>query len=99
MSASKLVPVIGEAKEFNGTVNMRFDDTNPLKEDEEYVNSIKEDVQWLGFKWNNLYVTKKQVENKLTQAMMDAETAWKKLQGTKKSFFFRRSYTSNLVEI
>ena len=45
----------GLAKEFNGTVNMRFDDTNPLKEDEEYVNSIKEDVQWLGFKWNNLY--------------------------------------------
>ena len=45
----------GLAKEFNGTVNMRFDDTNPLKEDEEYDNSIKEDVQWLGFKWNNLY--------------------------------------------
>ena len=43
------------AKEFNGTVNMRFDDTNPLKEDEEYVNSIKNDIEWLGFKWNNLY--------------------------------------------
>ena len=45
----------GLANEFNGTVNMRFDDTNPLKEDDEYVNSIKEDVQWLGFNWNNLY--------------------------------------------
>ena len=45
----------GLAKEFNGTVNMRFDDTNPLKEDEEYVNSIKNDIEWLGFKWNNLY--------------------------------------------
>ena len=45
----------GLAKEFNGTVNMRFDDTNPLKEDEEYVNSIKEDIKWLGFDWNNLY--------------------------------------------
>ncbi len=45
----------GLANEFKGTVNMRFDDTNPLKEDEEYVNSIKEDVQWLGFKWDNLY--------------------------------------------
>ena len=45
----------GLAKEFKGTVNMRFDDTNPLKEDEEYVNSIKEDVQWLGFEWSNLY--------------------------------------------
>lgn len=45
----------GLAKEFSGTVNMRFDDTNPLKEDDEYVNSIKEDVKWLGFNWNNLY--------------------------------------------
>ena len=45
----------GLAKEFKGTVNMRFDDTNPLKEDEEYVNSIKEDVQWLGFNWDNLF--------------------------------------------
>ena len=45
----------GLDKEFKGTVNLRFDDTNPLKEDEEYVNSIKEDVKWLGFDWNNLY--------------------------------------------
>ncbi|MGM9533500.1 glutamine--tRNA ligase/YqeY domain fusion protein [Intestinibacter sp.] len=45
----------GLAGEFNGKVNMRFDDTNPLKEDEEYVNSIKEDVKWLGFNWDNLY--------------------------------------------
>ena len=45
----------GLAKEFNGTVNMRFDDTNPLKEDEEYVNAIKEDIKWLGFEWSNLY--------------------------------------------
>ena len=43
----------GLAEEFNG--NMRFDDTNPLKEDEEYVNSIKEDVKWLGFNWDNLF--------------------------------------------
>ncbi|MBO3443096.1 glutamine--tRNA ligase/YqeY domain fusion protein [Clostridium sp. CCUG 7971] len=45
----------GLANEFNGKVNLRFDDTNPVKEDVEYVNSIKEDVQWLGFDWNNLY--------------------------------------------
>ena len=45
----------GLAKEFNGKVNLRFDDTNPVKEDVEYVNSIKEDVKWLGFDWNNLY--------------------------------------------
>ena len=45
----------GLANEFNGKVKMRFDDTNPLKEDEEYVNSIKEDVKWLGFNWDNLF--------------------------------------------
>lgn len=45
----------GLAKEFNGKVNLRFDDTNPVKEDVEYVNSIKEDVKWLGFEWNNLF--------------------------------------------
>ncbi|MGL4912235.1 MAG: glutamine--tRNA ligase/YqeY domain fusion protein [Romboutsia sp.] len=45
----------GLANEFQGKVNLRFDDTNPLKEDVEYVNSIKEDVKWLGFDWDNLY--------------------------------------------
>lgn len=45
----------GLAKEFDGKVNLRFDDTNPVKEDVEYVESIKEDVQWLGFDWNNLF--------------------------------------------
>ena len=45
----------GLAKEFNGKVNMRFDDTNPTKEDVEYVDSIKNDVNWLGFNWDNLY--------------------------------------------
>ncbi|MGL6106905.1 glutamine--tRNA ligase/YqeY domain fusion protein [Romboutsia sp.] len=45
----------GLAKEFQGKVNLRFDDTNPVKEDVEYVNSIKEDVKWLGFDWSNLY--------------------------------------------
>ena len=43
------------ADEFNGKTNLRFDDTNPLKEDSEYVNSIKEDVKWLGFEWDNLF--------------------------------------------
>lgn len=41
----------GLAKEFNGRCFLRFDDTNPIKEDEEYVNSIIEDVRWLGFEW------------------------------------------------
>jgi glutaminyl-tRNA synthetase len=42
----------GVAEERGGTCNLRFDDTNPTKEDVEYVDAIKEDVAWLGFKWN-----------------------------------------------
>src|SRR5882672_10259760 len=41
----------GLANEFGGTCNLRFDDTNPTKEDVEYVESIQEDVRWLGFDW------------------------------------------------
>jgi glutaminyl-tRNA synthetase len=43
------------AAERDGTCNLRFDDTNPTKEDVEYVDAIKEDVQWLGFKWDHLH--------------------------------------------
>ena len=42
----------GIAKKYGGKTNIRFDDTNPVKEDVEYVDSIKEDVKWLGFEWN-----------------------------------------------
>ena len=42
----------GIAKDYDGLCNLRFDDTNPEKEDINYVNSIKEDVQWLGFNWD-----------------------------------------------
>lgn len=44
----------GLARDYHGTCNMRFDDTNPVKEDMEYINSIKRDVNWLGFEWTNL---------------------------------------------
>lgn len=43
----------GLAAKFAGKCNLRFDDTNPVKEDVEYVDSIKEDIQWLGFNWNS----------------------------------------------
>ena len=45
----------GLADEFGGKTNLRFDDTNPEKEDTEYVDSIQEDVRWLGFDWDGLY--------------------------------------------
>jgi len=45
----------GLADEFRGHTNLRFDDTNPTKEETEYVDSIMEDVRWLGFEWENLF--------------------------------------------
>ena len=45
----------GIAERHNGICNLRFDDTNPVKEDVEYIDSIKEDIEWLGFHWNNIY--------------------------------------------
>ncbi len=45
----------GLAIKYGGQCNLRFDDTNPAKEDVEYVDSIQEDVRWLGFKWDNLF--------------------------------------------
>lgn len=45
----------GMAQKYNGECNLRFDDTNPTKEDVEYVDSIMEDIKWLGFKWNKVF--------------------------------------------
>ena len=44
----------GTAERFGGTCNLRFDDTNPTKEDVEYVEAIKGDIEWLGFHWDKL---------------------------------------------
>ena len=44
----------GNAKKYNGTCNLRFDDTNPTKEDVEYVDAIMEDIEWLGYKWDKV---------------------------------------------
>lgn len=45
----------GIAEKYNGICNLRFDDTNPVKEDVEYVDSIMEDIRWLGFHWENVF--------------------------------------------
>ncbi|WP_432791957.1 glutamine--tRNA ligase/YqeY domain fusion protein [Peptacetobacter hiranonis] len=60
----------GLAKEFAGKVNMRFDDTNPAKEDVEYVDSIKNDVNWLGFNWDNLFFASDYFEEMYNRAVL-----------------------------
>ncbi|KPB04062.1 glutamine--tRNA ligase/YqeY domain fusion protein [Bacillus sp. CHD6a] len=58
------------ADEFNGKTNLRFDDTNPLKEDVEYVNSIKEDVKWLGYDWDGLFFASDYFEEMYNRAVL-----------------------------
>lgn len=58
------------ADEFKGKTNLRFDDTNPTKEDTEYVESIKEDVKWLGFDWDNLYFASNYFEEMYNRAIL-----------------------------
>ena len=58
------------AKDFNGKTNLRFDDTNPLKEDVEYVNAIKEDVAWLGFEWDGLFFASDYFEEMYDRAVL-----------------------------
>ncbi|MCF6364890.1 MAG: glutamine--tRNA ligase/YqeY domain fusion protein [Bacteroidales bacterium] len=50
--AKSIILNFGLGEKYNGKTNLRFDDTNPTKEEIEFVDSIKEDVEWLGFKWN-----------------------------------------------
>lgn len=45
----------GIARQYGGTCNLRFDDTNPVKEDTEYIDSIENDIRWLGFQWDHVY--------------------------------------------
>ncbi|UQZ84795.1 Glutamine--tRNA ligase [Paenibacillus konkukensis] len=58
------------ADEFKGRTNLRFDDTNPLKEDTEYVKSIKEDVAWLGFEWDGLFFASDYFEEMYSRAVL-----------------------------
>lgn len=58
------------ADEYGGRTNLRFDDTNPVKEDTEYVESIKADVQWLGFAWDDLYFASDYFEEMYERAVL-----------------------------
>ncbi|WP_342041965.1 glutamine--tRNA ligase/YqeY domain fusion protein [Bacillus sp. OTU2372] len=68
--AKSIIINFGLADDFNGETNLRFDDTNPLKEDIEYVNSIKEDVKWLGFEWDNLFFASDYFEEMYNRAVL-----------------------------
>lgn len=58
------------ADEFKGRTNLRFDDTNPLKEDVEFVEAIKEDVQWLGFDWDGLFFASDYFDEMYSRAVL-----------------------------
>ncbi|MFC3884508.1 glutamine--tRNA ligase/YqeY domain fusion protein [Bacillus songklensis] len=58
------------ADEFNGKTNLRFDDTNPLKEDTEFVEAIKEDVKWLGYDWDGLFFASDYFEEMYKRAVL-----------------------------
>lgn len=58
------------ADEFKGKTNLRFDDTNPVKEDTEYVESIMEDVKWLGFEWDSLFYASDYFEEMYNRAVL-----------------------------
>lgn len=58
------------ADEFKGKTNLRFDDTNPTKEDTEYVESIKEDVKWLGFDWDDLFFASNYFDEMYNRAIL-----------------------------
>ncbi|MBU7594773.1 glutamine--tRNA ligase/YqeY domain fusion protein [Metabacillus halosaccharovorans] len=68
--AKSIVINFGLADEFNGKTNLRFDDTNPLKEDTEYVESIKEDVAWLGYDWDGLFFASDYFEEMYNRAVL-----------------------------
>ncbi|MBG9545141.1 glutamate--tRNA ligase [Cytobacillus firmus] len=68
--AKSIVINFGLADDFNGRTNLRFDDTNPLKEDQEYVDAIKEDVKWLGYEWEELHFASNYFEEMYNRAVL-----------------------------
>lgn len=68
--AKSIVLNFSLAAEFNGKTNLRFDDTNPLKEDREFVDSIQEDVKWLGYEWDDLFFASDYFEEMYNRAVL-----------------------------
>ncbi|PAD68913.1 glutamine--tRNA ligase [Bacillus sp. 7586-K] len=68
--AKSIVINFGLADDFNGKTNLRFDDTNPLKEDTEFVEAIKEDVAWLGYEWDGLFFASDYFEEMYNRALL-----------------------------
>ncbi|MFO1442487.1 glutamine--tRNA ligase/YqeY domain fusion protein [Bacillus sp. Bva_UNVM-123] len=68
--AKSIIINFGLADEFNGITHLRFDDTNPLKEDQEYVDSIKADVNWLGYEWEDLRFASDYFEEMYNRAVL-----------------------------
>ncbi|MEH7886542.1 glutamine--tRNA ligase/YqeY domain fusion protein [Bacillus sp. JJ1609] len=68
--AKSIIINFGLADEFGGKTNLRFDDTNPLKEDQEFVDSIKEDVAWLGYEWDGLFFASDYFEEMYNRAVL-----------------------------
>jgi glutaminyl-tRNA synthetase len=68
--ARSIVLNFGVADEFGGRTNLRFDDTNPVKEDVEFVESIKEDVKWLGYEWDGLFFASDYFEEMYERAVL-----------------------------
>ncbi len=68
--AKSIILNFGLADEFKGKTHLRFDDTNPAKEDTEYVESIKEDVLWLGYEWDDLFFASDYFEEMYNRAVL-----------------------------
>ncbi|MDQ0273466.1 glutamine--tRNA ligase/YqeY domain fusion protein [Cytobacillus purgationiresistens] len=68
--AKSIIINFGVADDFNGQTHLRFDDTNPLKEDQEYVDAIKEDVKWLGYDWEELRYASDYFEEMYNRAVL-----------------------------
>ena len=77
----------GLAKKYGGKTNLRFDDTNPVKEDTEYVDSIKEDIKWLGFEWERLAMPEMTLPRTLWESMRPSPVMTRSAPSNRESKF------------